>query len=144
MQDSNKKAFEGLVQLVVSLVLLLFVPAWTLAYWQGWIFLAVFSVSVLAITVYLMREDPKLLERRLNAGPGGEKETRQKTIQFFALSAFIVAAIVPPIDHHLGWSAVPPYVSVMGDLPRRARSPRHLAGYVEYQTQVSHRLLPFI
>lgn len=116
MRDSTKKAFQGLVDLVIGLALLLFLPAWTLSYWQGWIFLAVFSVSVSAITAYLVRKDPKLLERRLNAGPTAEKETRQKVIQFFALIAFIVVVIVPPIDHRLRWYAVPPYMSVMGDL----------------------------
>jgi protein-S-isoprenylcysteine O-methyltransferase Ste14 len=116
MRDSTKKAFQGLVGLVISLALLLFLPAWTLYYWQGWIFLAVFTVSVSAITVYLVRKDPKLLVRRLNAGPTAEKETLQKVIQFFALIAFIAVVIVPPIDHRFGWSAVPPYVSVIGNL----------------------------
>jgi protein-S-isoprenylcysteine O-methyltransferase Ste14 len=116
MLDSTKKAFERLLTLVVSLALLLFLPAWTLVYWQGWIFLSVFSVSVLAITVYLARNDPKLLERRLNAGPTAEKEKRQKIIQFLAAIVFIATVIIPPIDHRFGWSAAPLWVSVIGDL----------------------------
>jgi hypothetical protein len=58
--DLNRKAVAGLVRFLISLAAFLFIPAWTLA---------VFSVSVLAITVYLMRNDPSLLERRLNSGP---------------------------------------------------------------------------
>jgi hypothetical protein len=48
----------------------LFLPAWTFDYQEAWIFLAVFFSEVLAITIYLIKRDPKLLERRIDAGPG--------------------------------------------------------------------------
>jgi protein-S-isoprenylcysteine O-methyltransferase Ste14 len=116
VEDLNKKAFAGLLQLIITLGLLIFVPAWTLAYWQAWVFLAVFSASVLAITLYLMKTDPKLLERRVNAGPGAETEKSQKIIQVLATIAFIAVILVPPIDHRFKWSVVPPYISVVGDV----------------------------
>jgi len=50
MKVLNRTALGGLLRLVASLAGALFLPAWTLHYWQAWIFLAVFSVSVLAIT----------------------------------------------------------------------------------------------
>jgi hypothetical protein len=56
---------------------LLFIPAWTLDYWQAWTFLAVYFASSLAITLYLMKKDPKLLERRMSGGPTAEKQTTQ-------------------------------------------------------------------
>lgn len=116
MKDLNKKAIGGLVRLLISLAGLLFLPAWTLDYWQAWLFLAVSFGSALAITVYVMKKDPKLLERRINAGPGAEKEKSQKIIQFFATIAFIAAIVFPAIDHRFAWSAVPPYVAVAGDV----------------------------
>jgi protein-S-isoprenylcysteine O-methyltransferase Ste14 len=116
MKDLNRKALGGLLRLVASLAGALFLPAWTLDYWQAWIFLAVFSVSVLAITIYLMARDPKLLERRINAGPGAEKEKKQKTIQILASIAFLAVIIVPAIDHRLGLSTVPPRIVVAGDV----------------------------
>ena len=48
----------------VVLGLLLFLPAWTLNYWQAWAFIVVFMVSVNAIGLYLSLQDPELLERR--------------------------------------------------------------------------------
>ena len=116
MNDLNRKAFTGLMNLIVVLALLLFLPAWTIDYWQAWIFLAVFSVSVLAITIYLMKEDPKLLERRVNAGPGAEKQKSQKIIQLLATIAFVAVLVVPAIDHRFGWSTMPTYVVAIGDL----------------------------
>jgi protein-S-isoprenylcysteine O-methyltransferase Ste14 len=115
VSNLNKKAFGGLLFLIIALGIALFVPVWTLHYWQAWIFLAVFSLSVLAITIYLMKKDPKLLERRVSAGPGAEKERSQKIIQFVAQIAFILVIIFPAIDHRFGWSFVPVFISIAGD-----------------------------
>jgi protein-S-isoprenylcysteine O-methyltransferase Ste14 len=115
MTDLDKTALGALARFLVCLALLLFLPAWTLDYWQAWLFLAVFSASTLAITLYLMRNDPKLLERRMHAGPGAEKEKSQKIIQLAATAAFITVLVFPVIDHRLSWSVVPPYAVVAGD-----------------------------
>jgi|SRR5271155_901363 len=116
MKDLNKKPFGGLLRLLISLAALLFISAWTFDYWQAWIFLAVFSGSVLAITLYLIKEDPRLLKRRINAGPGAEKERSQKVIQTLALIAFIVMFVFPAVDHRFAWSRVPPYTFAAGDI----------------------------
>lgn len=71
MNNLNKRAFAGLLNLVVCMSLLIFLPAWSLRYWQAWVFLAAFFLPSLAITVYLMKNDPKLLERRVKARCGG-------------------------------------------------------------------------
>ena len=111
----NVKAFGGLLVLLVVMAALVFLPGWTLDYWQGWAFLTVFGVSALAITVYLMKKDPKLLERRVQAGPIAEKERNQKIIQTITAIMFIAALVVPALDHRSHWSAVPLYVAIAGD-----------------------------
>ena len=57
---------------------LLFIPVGTFDYWQAWLFMGVFVGSSTATTVYLAINDPKLLERRMNAGPAAEKKPTQK------------------------------------------------------------------
>jgi len=116
MRDLNKKAFAGLLNLFIALAVLLFLPAWTFNYWQAWVFLAVFFVPVLAITLYLMRRDPRLLERRVKAGPGAEREKSQQIIQLLAMMAFITVILLPAIDHRFAWSKVPAYVTAIGDI----------------------------
>ena len=116
MTDLDKKALGGLARFVVCLALLLFLPAWTLDYWQAWLFLAVFSTSMLATTLHLMRNDPKLLERRMNAGPAAEQDKRQKIIQTAATVAFVAVIVVSVVDHRFAWSGgVSPHVAVAGD-----------------------------
>jgi protein-S-isoprenylcysteine O-methyltransferase Ste14 len=110
------KAFGGLLFLIIAMAAALFLSAWTLSYWQGWLFLSVFFVSVLAITIYLMKTDPKLLHRRVKAGPGNEEEKSQKIIQSIAQMAFISVLIIPAIDHRFAWSVVPTFVVIAGDV----------------------------
>jgi len=112
----SRKAFAGLLRPVIGLAALLFIPAWTLDYWQAWVFLAVFSLSLLGLTLYLMRSNPALLERRLSSGPRCEKRGSQKIIHFLVSKSLIVAAVFPAIDHRYHWSTVPVYAVVAGDV----------------------------
>jgi protein-S-isoprenylcysteine O-methyltransferase Ste14 len=116
MNQVNIKAFAGILQLFGILGLSIFLPAWTLDYWQAWIVVAVFFACTLAVTVYLMKNDPKLLERRLSAGVGAEQEKSQNIIQAFASVAFIALFVVSALDHRFGWSTVPPYLVALGDI----------------------------
>jgi protein-S-isoprenylcysteine O-methyltransferase Ste14 len=116
MKDFNKKALAGLLRFLIALAMLLFLPAWALRYWQAWIFLSVFSSSVLAITVYLMKKDPKLLCRRMNAGPGAETEKSQRIIQWVTSIAFIAIFVFSAIDHRFEWSTIPVYAIAAGDV----------------------------
>jgi protein-S-isoprenylcysteine O-methyltransferase Ste14 len=115
MKDLSKSVFMGFLQLFVGLAVLLFVSAWTLEYWQAWIFLAVYSLSVLAVTLYLMKKDPMLLERRISTGPGSEKRKSQKILNFLISKALILMVVVPVIDHRCAWSAVPLYGIAAGN-----------------------------
>ena len=116
MNDLNKKAFGGLVISMVILGMCLFLPAWTVDYWQAWIFLFIFSLSILAITLYLMKKDPKLLARRMKANPSDETERNQKILHYIARLAFIGLFILSGADHRFGWSSVPVYMVLAGDL----------------------------
>lgn len=116
MKNLNIKAFGGLLSVLLVMGALLFLPAWTLNYWQAWTFLAVFGASGLAITLYLIKKDPKLLERRVQAGPTAEKETSQKIIQSITSVGFIAILVVSAFDHRLHWSTVPIYGAIAGDV----------------------------
>jgi len=110
-----RPALTGLGFLVLVLALLTFGPAGTLDYVEGWAFLSVFFVSCLAITLYLAKKDPKLLQRRTRGGPTAEKEPRQKIILVLANIGFASTIVVPALDHRHSWSRVPTPVVVLGD-----------------------------
>jgi protein-S-isoprenylcysteine O-methyltransferase Ste14 len=116
MDPLHKKAFGGLLILFLVMASLLFVAAGTLRYWEAWIFLAVYVTASLAITFYLMKNDPALLARRMSGGPFAEKEPVQKIIMFLTSLGFIGLIVLPAIDHRFGWSHMPPSVALAGDV----------------------------
>jgi len=73
----TQQALSGLAALAIVLWLVLFVPAWTLNYWQAWNYWLVFVVCVTAISVYFIKKDSKLIEKRVKAIPGAETEIVQ-------------------------------------------------------------------
>ena len=111
----RKRAWEGLAKFLIALSVLVFLPAWSLRYWQAWVFLLVFGVSVTLITAHFLRTDPALVERRLNVGATAEKEPTQKRIQAVASVLFIALVAFPGFDHHFGWSQLSAYTSLGGD-----------------------------
>ena len=116
MNNLASKTVFGFTQLITVLAILLLAPAWTLDYWQAWLYLFVFATSSALITAYLWKKDQRLLERRINAGPGAENEKSQKLIQLLASFVFIGAMILPSLDHRFSWSAVPLSIVVTGDV----------------------------
>jgi protein-S-isoprenylcysteine O-methyltransferase Ste14 len=115
MNDLNRKAFGGLLRMALFLAVLVFLPAWTIDYWQGWVCLELFLACGTGITLDLIRNDPKLLERRISAGASAEKEKSQKIIQTLAAVAFVATFVVPALDHRFSWSVVPIYAVIAGD-----------------------------
>ena len=103
------------LKFVLALAALIFLPAWTVDYWQGWLLWANISACSAALTWYLLRRDPALLERRM-AGPGAETEPAQKRIQFFTSILVFAILIVSVLDHRFGWSAVPAWAVISGDV----------------------------
>ena len=110
MDILNVKALAGLLVLFLVMAALLFIPAWTLDYWQAWTFLTVYFTSSLGITFYLMKEDPNLLQRRMRGGPTAEKETTQKIIMVLTSLGFVSLIVVAALDHRLQWSRMMPSV----------------------------------
>jgi protein-S-isoprenylcysteine O-methyltransferase Ste14 len=100
---------------VVWFIALIFGPAGTFHYWQGWLFLAVFAAATTGFTIYLALYDKPLLERRLKAGPQFEKERSQKIIVSLILLSFFALIILPALDYRNGWSPVPSIVAILGD-----------------------------
>jgi protein-S-isoprenylcysteine O-methyltransferase Ste14 len=95
---------------------LLFGTAGTTKYWQAWIYVSIFLGASVLTTLYLMKNDPALLARRMRGGPMFEKEGTQRIIMIFTSLGFIALLVVSALDHRFGWSAVPVWLVVLGDV----------------------------
>ncbi len=116
MSAVAQKAFAGAAFLLLAIGLMLFVSAGSIGYWQGWLYLIIFSGAVLIVTLYFLKHDPDLVARRTSAGPIAEPTTVQKIVQGFASILFCAEMIVPGLDHRYGWSSVPVSLVVAGDV----------------------------
>ena len=116
MDPLYRKGFVSLSILFLVMAAFLFVSAGTLRYWQAWVYLAVYFTASIAITLYLVKQDPALLARRMSGGPFAEKEPTQQIIMTLTSIGFIALIIVPALDHRFGWSHVPISGVLLGNL----------------------------
>jgi len=114
--DLRSKAWFALAVLVAVMGLLLFLPAGTVHYWQAWVYLSILTGASVLTTLYLMREDPALLERRMSGGPTAEKRPVQQFIMLCTSIGFIALLLVPVFDQRFRWSHVPLGGVLAGDL----------------------------
>jgi protein-S-isoprenylcysteine O-methyltransferase Ste14 len=115
MSKLRTKALVALLLLFLAMAALLFIPPWTLDYWQAWTFLSVYFAASAAITLYLMKKDPQLLARRMSGGPAAEKLPAQKIIMSLTSLGFIGLLVVPALDRRFAWSHLPPAAALAGD-----------------------------
>ena len=94
---------------LVLLALLIFLPAGTLAFTQGWIFMAVLFLPMLMIGIVLALKSPELLRKRLNSK---EQENTQKGVVISSLLMFLVGFITAGLSFRFGWLRLPMWVSV--------------------------------
>jgi protein-S-isoprenylcysteine O-methyltransferase Ste14 len=113
--DLGRQAFAGLAKFVVAMALLLFLPAWSLRYWQGWLFLIVFCGACFVTTLYFLRTDPELVRRRMAVGPTAETEPAQKRIMATTSIGFVLLILVPALDDRWQWSNVPTWLVIVGN-----------------------------
>ena len=105
-----KLFFNALTKFVLGLLMtgaLLFLPAGTLHYPNGWLFAGLLFIPMLILGAVMLFKSPELLKKRLNAK---EKENPQKGVVALSGILFLAGFIVAGLDFRFGWSRVPAWV----------------------------------
>ena len=89
---------------VVIIGLLLFLPAGSLQYWQGWLLMGILFVPMFCAGLVMMAKNPELLRKRLNAKEG-EKE--QRTVVKLSGILFVAAFVMAGLNWRFGWCVLP-------------------------------------
>lgn len=89
---------------VVIVGLLLFLPAGSFSYWQGWLLMGILFVPMFCAGLVMMARNPDLLRKRLNAK---EEEKDQKTVVRLSGLLFIAAFILAGLNWRFGWCVLP-------------------------------------
>ena len=108
----DRKLFaQAIAKFLAGVVLvgaLLFIPAGTLAWPQGWRLMAVLFIPMFLAGVGMIRKNPELLRKRLNAK---EKQDEQKDVLKLSGLMFLAAFILAGLNFRFGWIVLPDWIS---------------------------------
>jgi protein-S-isoprenylcysteine O-methyltransferase Ste14 len=98
---------------LLVIALALFVPPGTAAWPAGWAYLLLFAVSSIAMTLWLLRHNPGLLEERIGFRPG--QQTWDKLFIIALYVVFLVWLVLMPLDAvRFHWSRMPAWLQMVG------------------------------
>ena len=107
----NTKLFlQALMKFLLGLILLgllIFLPAGSLHYWQGWLLMGILFVPMFIAGLVMMAKNPELLRKRLNAK---EQEKEQKTVVALSGLLFVAAFVVAGLNWRFQWFVLPNWV----------------------------------
>ena len=110
----NIKLFlQAIIKYAIGVLIvgsLLFIPANTFEYWNGWLFMGLLFVPMFIAGIVLMIKNPELLKKRLNAK---EKENEQKWVLAFSGLMFLSGFIVAGLNYRYSWIVLPNAVTII-------------------------------
>ncbi|MBE6630218.1 MAG: isoprenylcysteine carboxylmethyltransferase family protein [Ruminococcaceae bacterium] len=89
---------------------LLFLPAGSIRYPNGWLFIGLLFIPMLILGAVLLIKAPALLEKRLDAK---EKQGAQKGVVAASGLLFVAGFVVAGLDFRFGWSQVPTWAVIV-------------------------------
>ena len=108
---TKKLFFEAVIKFLLGVILvglLVFIPAGTANYINGWIFICVLFIPMFIAGIVMMFKNPNLLALRLNAK---EKQRKQGIVIKLSGLMFILGFIVAGLDYRYKWLTIPNLVS---------------------------------
>ena len=104
---SKKLFFQAIFKFLLGVIiigLLIFIPAGTINYFNGWLFMAILFIPMFIAGIIMMFKNPSLLKSRLDAK---EKQKEQNLVIKFSGLMFILGFIIAGLDYRFKWSNVP-------------------------------------
>lgn len=111
-----KLFFEAIIKLAMGIIMigmLLFIPANTLNYWNGWLFMALLFIPMFIAGIVMMVKSPDLLKKRLNVK---EKEKEQKSVILLSGIMFLAGFIIAGLNYRYNWMAMPNSVVIISSI----------------------------
>ena len=111
-----KLFFQAIIKFISGVLLiglLLFIPANTINYWNGWLFMGLLFVPMFIAGIVLMIKNPELLRKRLNAK---ETENEQKQVIVFSGLMFLLGFIIAGLNYKYNWIVIPNIVVIISSI----------------------------
>ena len=111
----NKQLFlEAIIKFILGVLIigvLLFIPAGTINYFNGWLFMAFLFIPMFIAGIVMMIKAPHLLKSRLNAK---EKDGEQKEVVKLSGLMFLIGFIIAGLNYRYGWVDIPNIIVIVG------------------------------
>jgi len=110
---SVKLFFQAITKFILGVILiglLIFWPANTINYWNGWLFMGILFIPMFIAGIFMMIKAPELLRKRLNAK---EKESEQRQVIALSGLMFLIGFITCGLNYRYSWIIIPNYVSII-------------------------------
>ena len=111
----NVKLFiEAIIKFLCGVILiglLIFLPAGSLNYWNGWLFMGILFIPMFIAGIVMMIKSPELLKSRLNAK---EKENEQREVVALSGLMFLAGFIVAGLNYRFEWITLPSPIVIIG------------------------------
>ena len=111
-----KLFFQAIIKFMLGVLivgLLLFIPANTISFWNGWLFMGLLFIPMFIAGIVMMIKSPDLLKKRLNAK---EKENEQKQVLLFSGLMFICGFIFAGFNYRYNWTMIPTSVVIISSI----------------------------
>ncbi|MBR2877998.1 MAG: isoprenylcysteine carboxylmethyltransferase family protein [Clostridia bacterium] len=120
-----KLFIQAITKILLGLVLvgaLIFLPAGTFAFANGWLLMGILFIPMFAAGIVMMFKNPELLKKRLNAK---EEQREQKAVVALSGIMFIAGFIVAGLTFRFGWYTLPKWAVITAVVV-------FIAGYIIY------------
>jgi len=111
-----KLFFQAIIKFFIGVAVigaLIFVPANSMQYWNGWLFMGLLFIPMFVAGIVLMIKNPDLLKKRLNAK---EKENEQKLVVIFSGLMFISGFILAGLNYRFKWIIMPNTITIIASV----------------------------
>ncbi len=122
---SDKLLSQAMIKVISGLFImgvLLFLPAGSFSYWNGWLLIGILFVPMITAGVVMLKKSPELLQKRLNVK---EEQSEQKTVIVLSGLMFLASFIVAGLNFRFKWFVLPDWIVY-------AATALFLLGYILY------------
>lgn len=111
-----KLLIEAILKFILGVILvglLIFIPAGTINYWNGWLFIGLLFIPMFIAGIVMMIKSPSLLKSRINAK---EKEKEQKEVVALSGLMFLVGFILAGLNYRFNWIQIPNIIVIISSI----------------------------
>lgn len=140
----KKLLFQTITKLLIGMlliVLLIFIPANTINFWNGWLLMGLLFIPITIVGIIMLFKAPDLLRKRLKTK---ETEKEQKAVVLYSGIMFLSMSLILGSIISFIIFLIYPIIIAKRIKNEEQVLEKDLQGYSEYKKKVKYRLIPFV